>query len=109
LNRDLVLIIPVIFASGSIITLISGFYKHDLSQGLGVSITGFGFPLSWYNKIVIVYPGEPTHYEFSLKYFILDISFWSLVATLLTVIVYRRNIPHSQKKETLQQKDKTAF
>ena len=89
MNRDLVLIILVILAPGSTITLISGFYKQDLSQGLGVSITGYGFPSSWYKKMVIVYPGEPTHYEFSLKHFILDISFWSLITTLLAVIVYR--------------------
>jgi len=92
LSRKFVLFVLIILVSGSIATLISGLYKKDLSQALGVSITGYGFPLSWYKKIVIVYPGEPTHYGFSLKHFMLDISFWSLIATLPAVIIYRRKL-----------------
>jgi len=91
MSRRFVLIILVIVVSGFIATLISGLYEQDLSQALGVSITGYGFPLSWYKESQIVYPGSPTTYSISWESFALDIAFWSLIATLLAVIAYKRN------------------
>lgn len=85
-----VFFILVVFSLGFIATLISGFYTQNLGK-LGVSITGYGLPLCWLKTFTIVYPGEPTHYEFYLGSFLLDMSFWSLVVlTLLAVLVYRR-------------------
>ncbi len=92
MSRELVLII---FVSGLIATLISGLYAQDLSR-IGVSVTGYGLPLSWLRKVTIVYPGSPTRYSFSFESFVLDILFWSLIATL-AVIAYRRGVFRSYK------------
>lgn len=78
-------------ASGPFITLLSGFHARSYSL-IGAAHTDYGFPLSWYKKVVIVYPGDPTCYSFSFGAFVLDIVFWSLIATLLVVIVYRRSV-----------------
>ena len=83
------LIILMIIAIGSISTLISGFYKQNLSRSLGVSITGYGFPLSWYRESWIVHPIMPIVYSFHWECFALDIAFWSLIVTLLAVIICR--------------------
>jgi len=83
------LVILVIVATGSISTLISGFYKQNLSDRLGVSITGYGFPFSWYRESWIVFPIMPTVYSFHWECFALDIAFWSLIITLLAVIICR--------------------
>ena len=91
MSRKLVLFVLIIVAFGSVATLISGFYKQDLSHALGVSITGYGFPLSWYKESVIIYPHMPTHYSFSWESFALDISFWSLTigAIIVALKLYR--------------------
>lgn len=88
MRRKLVLIALAILSAGSIATLISGFYKQDLSL-LGQSITGYGFPLSWYRESYIVYPGSPTTYSFSWESFTLDIAFWSLIITVPVVVASR--------------------
>jgi hypothetical protein len=80
----------MIIAVGSISTLISGFYEQNLSDRVGVSITGYGFPLSWYRESWIVYPTMPVVYSLHWECFALDIAFWSLIATLLIVIIYKR-------------------
>ena len=101
MRRKLVLIILLILASGPIATLISGVYAQDLSLP-GATVIGYGLPLSWLRKVTIVYPGSPTHYSLSVESFVLDIVFWSLIATLLAAIVYRRsvlNILHKAKKQ----------
>lgn len=89
MNRELVLIILVILASGSIATLVSGLYKQNLSHRLGVSITGYGFPLSWYRESHTVYPGSPIVYSFSWEFFALDTAFWSLIISVLIAVVFR--------------------
>jgi hypothetical protein len=92
MNKRLIFIILIVIASGSVVTLTSGLYSQDLSQGLGVSITGYGFPLSWYKRVIIIIPSEPITYEFSLGYFMLDFLFWSLITYMIvSVIVYKRN------------------
>lgn len=81
MRRKLVLIVLVILSSGSIVTLISGFYKQNLSIP-GQSITGYGFPLSWHRESYIVYPGSPTTYSFSWESFALDTAFWSMIIAI---------------------------
>jgi hypothetical protein len=81
MRRKLVLIVLVILSSGPIVTLISGFYKQNLSIP-GQSITGYGFPLSWQRESYIVYPGSPTTYSFSWESFALDTAFWSLIIAI---------------------------
>lgn len=88
MRRKLVLIVLVILSSGFIATLISGSYKQDLSL-LGQSITGYGFPFSWYRESYIVYPGSPTTYSFSWEYFALDIAFWSLIIAVPVAVASR--------------------
>lgn len=88
MRRKLVLIALAILSAGSIATLISGFYKQDLSL-LGQSITGYGFPLSWYRESYIVYPGTPATYSFSWESFTLDITFWSLIIAVLVAVAFR--------------------
>lgn len=83
------LFILLIIVFGSVATLISGFYKQNLSDRVGVSITGYGFPLSWYRKSSVVHPIMPVVYSFHWECFALDIAFWSLIATLLAAIIYR--------------------
>ncbi|MFQ6065202.1 MAG: hypothetical protein ACE5L6_06980 [Candidatus Bathyarchaeia archaeon] len=82
----------IILASGLIATLTSGLYPQDLSI-IGASITGYGLPLSWLSKVMIIYPSSPTRHSFSLESFVLDVLFWSLIATLLVVVMaYRRSV-----------------
>lgn len=88
MRRKLVLIVLVILSSGSIATLISGFYKQDLSL-IGQSITGYGFPLSWYRESYIAYPNSPTTYSFSWEIFALDTAFWSLIITVPVAVAFR--------------------
>jgi len=87
MSRNFVLFILLVLACGSIATLISGLYTQDLSYGLGVSVTGYGLPLSWLKKSTIIYTGEPTRYGFYLEAFLLDISFWSLIIGVTITVV----------------------
>ena len=88
MRRKPVLIALAILSAGCIATLISGFYKQDLSL-LGQSITGYGFPLSWYRESYIVYPGSPTTYSFSWESFALDITFWFLIIAVPVAVASR--------------------
>lgn len=97
MSRELVLIILAILVSGSVATLISGLYAQDLSL-IGVSVTGYGLPLSWLKKVTVVYPGSPTRYSFSVESLLLDMGFWSLIATIMAILVYRRSVLRSLQK-----------
>jgi len=87
MTRNTALLILFALAFGSVATLISGFYTQDLSYGIGVSVTGYGLPLSWLKKSTVIYPGEPTRYGFCLESFLLDISFWSLIIGVSIAVV----------------------
>lgn len=96
MSRDLFLFVLVILAVGSIATLVSGLFTQDLTRGVGASITGYGFPTSWYEKVVMVYPGNPTRYTFSIGSFVLDIAFWSLIVDLPIAVLFRRSKTRKQ-------------
>ena len=81
------LIILMVIAFGSIVTLISGLYKQNLSQRVGVSITGYGFPFSWYRESRISFPIMPIVYSFHWECFTLDIAFWSLTISAIIVVL----------------------
>jgi hypothetical protein len=99
MSRNFVLFIIMVLACGSVVTLISGLYPQDLSYGLGVSVTGYGLPLSWLKKSTIIYTGDAARYGFYLESFLLDMSFWSLiVGVTITVISHFLK----QKKEQLE-------
>jgi len=87
MSRNIVLFILVALTFGSIATLISGLYTQDLSYGLGVSVTGYGLPLSWLKESTTIYPGEPTRYGFCLQSFLLDVSFWSLIIGVSITVI----------------------
>ena len=83
------LIILMIIAVGSISTLISGFYKQDISL-LGMTRIGYGFPLIWHGySQAVVYPEPPIYYFFSWESFVLDIAFWSLTISAIIVVLKR--------------------
>ncbi len=63
---------------GSGASVCSYLYEQDLSV-YGRSITGRGFPLSWWKEGSIVYPNSPITYSFSPENFVIDIAFWSLL------------------------------
>ena len=86
-----VLIVLAIIAFGSIATLVSWFYKQDLSV-IGMSRVGYGFPFSWYMESQIVYPGTPIVTSFSWEHFALNSLFWSLIAAIPVAIVYRKQL-----------------
>jgi hypothetical protein len=89
-DRKLLLInIVLASASGPFITLLSGLFARSYSM-IGAVHTDYGFPLSSYRKVAIVSPGSPTCYSFSLEAFMLDIVFWSMMITLLAVILYNK-------------------
>jgi len=87
-RRKPVLIVLAILSAGCISTLVSGFYRQDLSL-LGQSITGYGFPLSWYRESHIIYPNSPTTYSFSCESFALDNAFWSLIIAVPVAVALR--------------------
>ena len=77
-----------VFALGLVATLLSGLYGRNISQYVGVSMFGCGFPLSWYGHSQVVYPGAPVVYWFDCEALMLDITFWSLTFSLLTAVSY---------------------
>ena len=80
IDRKHVLLALVVLSFGLIATLASGFYRRDLSLP-GLSTVGYGYPLSWYEELWIVYPDSPKVYSFYWQIFAFDIMFWSLIAT----------------------------
>lgn len=90
MSRKNVLTILVVLASGSFATLVSAFFAQDLTLGrIGASTTGYGLPLSWYRKHVIVSSGNATVYSFSLESFVFDVTFWALVIGILNAAIVR--------------------
>lgn len=83
------LIILMIIAFGSISTLVSGFYRQDISL-VGATRIGYGFPLIWHGySQAVVYPEPPIYYFFSWESFVLDIAFWSLTISAIIVVLKR--------------------
>lgn len=64
---------------GATASLASYLYSVDLTHGLGAVLTGYGFPLQWLEKTVIVYPGNPTRFSFRPLELLVDIAFWTVV------------------------------
>jgi hypothetical protein len=88
MRTRIVLIGFAVFALGLVATLLSGFYGRNISQYVGVSKFGCGFPLSWHGHSQVVYPGAPVVYWFNCEAFMLDITFWSLIFSLLAAVSY---------------------
>jgi hypothetical protein len=88
-----VLILLFVFAAfvfGLAATWVSGFlYTKGILREIeqrnpytvGVSqILGYGFPWCWMKVAVVDYPNDPSLYSYSLRSFVLDVGFWSLIA-----------------------------
>ena len=76
---------------GVAIALLSVLYSQDMTVGLGASITGYGLPMLWLEKVVVVYPGNPTTYSLygSGLYLLTDIVIWTLIVAIV-YLVYKQ-------------------
>ena len=70
---------------GVAIALLSALYSQDMTVGLGASITGYGLPMLWLEKAVVVYPENPTTYSLygSGLYLIVDIVIWTIIVAII--------------------------
>ncbi len=73
---------------GVAVALLSVVYSQDMTVGLGASITGYGLPLLWLEKVTIVYPGNPTTYSLyeSGLSLLADIAFWTMIVAVIYVV-----------------------
>ena len=76
---------------GVAIALLSALYSQDMTVGLGASITGYGLPMLWLKKVVVVYPGNPTTYSLygSGLYLLADIVIWTIIVAIV-YLVYKQ-------------------
>jgi hypothetical protein len=76
---------------GVAVALLSALYSQDMTVGLGASITGYGLPMLWLEKVVIVYPGNPTTYSLygSGLYLLADIVIWTIIVAII-YLVYKQ-------------------
>jgi hypothetical protein len=70
---------------GVAIALLSALYSQDMTVGFGATITGYGLPMLWLEKVVVVYPGNPTTYSLygSGLYLIADIVIWIIIVAII--------------------------
>jgi hypothetical protein len=87
MNR--VLFAVAILVLGLVATMISGFYRRDLSIP-GRTNIGYGLPLAWHGESgPVVYPEVPTSGWLSWGFFALDTAFWSLVSGIAVAALSR--------------------
>jgi len=78
-------IVLLILVCGLAFALLSALYSQDVTVGLGASITGYGLPLLWLEKVTIIVPGNPgafSLYNSGLN-LLLDIAFWSMIVAIV--------------------------
>ena len=80
--------ILLLIICGIVISLLSAVYSADMTVGLGASITGYGLPLLWLEKVSIVVPGNPDTYSLygSGLSLLADIVFWTIIAAIIYLI-----------------------
>jgi len=80
--------ILLLIICGIVISLLSAVYSTDMTVGLGASITGYGLPLLWLEKVNIVVPGNPDTYSLygSGLSLLADIVFWTIIAAIIYLI-----------------------
>lgn len=86
MRRRYGLVVLVAVVSGVVLALVSGFYQQNLSDRLGVSVMGYGLPLSWYTTSWVVYPTSPVLSSYSWDSFALDVAFWSFIVFTIIMI-----------------------
>jgi hypothetical protein len=59
-----------------------------MTVGLGASITGYGLPLLWLEKVTVIVPGTPETYSLygSGLNLLADIVFWTIIAEVIYVV-----------------------
>jgi hypothetical protein len=84
-----VLVGMAILALGLAATLLSGLYQRNMTELLGMSKVGYGYPLVWYGYYqAVLYPSPPPFYWSDWRAFTLDVAFWSLAFALLFMTIY---------------------
>lgn len=76
--------ILLMIVCGMILALISVVYSQDMTVGLGATITGYGLPLLWLQKVTIIVPGSPETYSLygSGLNLLVDVAFWSIIVAI---------------------------
>jgi hypothetical protein len=78
-----------ILAFGLAATLVSGFYRRDLSIP-GRTDIGYGLPLTWHGESgPVIFPEVSAVGWLSWEYFALDTAFWSLAITIAIIVLSR--------------------
>lgn len=88
MNKKIVLLLIV---CGIVLALLSALYSQDMTVGLGASITGYGLPWLWLEKVTYVVPGATDNFSLygSGLYLIVDIIVWTIVAAIV-YFVYKQ-------------------
>jgi hypothetical protein len=84
--------IVLVIVCGVAITLLTALYSVDLTGGLlGATTIGYGLPMLWLKKVIIIVPGTPEEYSLygSGIYLIADIVFWTIIAAMI-YLVYKQ-------------------
>ncbi|MFZ7137650.1 MAG: hypothetical protein ACOWW1_04440 [archaeon] len=84
-------IVLLILVCGVVLTLVSVLYSQDMTVGLGATITGYGLPLLWLEKVTIVVQGSPENYSLygSGLNLLADVAFWSIIVAI-TYFMYKQ-------------------
>ncbi|MCW4014772.1 MAG: hypothetical protein NWF06_00200 [Candidatus Bathyarchaeota archaeon] len=79
--------IVLVVICGVVVTLLSVLYSQDMTVGLGATITGYGLPILWLEKVTIIVPGSPEDYLLynSGGSLIADIVFWTIISAIVYV------------------------
>ena len=82
--------ILILITCGIILALLSALYSQDMTVGLGASITGYGLPKLWLEKVTYIVPGTPDKYALydSGIWLLVDVLFW-IVIVAITYITYK--------------------
>ncbi|MDG6222914.1 MAG: hypothetical protein QCH99_06605 [Candidatus Bathyarchaeota archaeon] len=79
----------LMLVGGVILALMSALYSQDMTVGLGATITGYGLPWLWLEKVTTIVPGSPETFSLygSGLNLLGDIAFWSIIVPV-TYFVY---------------------
>ncbi|WGM89854.1 MAG: hypothetical protein IAX21_03905 [Candidatus Bathyarchaeota archaeon] len=79
----------LMLVGGVILALMSALYSQDMTVGLGATITGYGLPWLWLEKVTTIVPGSPETFSLygSGLNLLGDIAFWSIIVAV-TYFVY---------------------
>ena len=88
-NKLNIKMVLVIIVCGIVLALISVLYSQDMTVGLGATITGYGLPWLWLEKVTTIVPGTPETYSLygSGLNLLADIAFWTIIV-VITYFVY---------------------